>query len=256
VVGDGWPDPLHAVLLVAAGVAAGFVNTLAGGGSLVSVPALMLLGLPAGVANASSRVAVWVGSATGALSYTRAGRVAGADVIDVVPMTVLGALGGAYVATIIPNEVFKPLLLGTMALMAVALLWRPEALAPPPGTTPLRAGGRPIALLALFAAGFYGGILQAGVGLVLIAVLAGLLRHDLVRANGLKVVIVMVYSTVALAVFVARGKVAWTPALVLAAGNVVGAQIGVKFAISRGQEAIKRVLLVMVVVTCVMILLK
>jgi uncharacterized membrane protein YfcA len=182
--------------------------------------------------------------------------VAAADVRDVVPMTVVGAVGGAYVATIIPNEVFKPLLLGTMVLMAGALLWKPEALAPPPGTEPLRASGRPVGMLALFAAGFYGGILQAGVGLVLIAVLSGLLRHDLVRANGLKVVIVMIYSTVALVVFVARGKVAWTPALVLAAGNVIGAQIGVKFAITRGQEAIKRVLLAMVVVTCVLILIK
>ncbi len=249
-------DPLHALLLVVVGIAAGFVNTLAGGGSLVMVPALMLLGLSAGVANGSSRVAVLAQSATGVFSFARAGRLARADALDVVPAAVVGAIAGAYVATILPNRVFQPLLIATMLAMALALFLRPETLAPSAATEPARASRRPLALLALFATGFYGGLLQAGVGLVLIALLGGMLRYDLVRGNALKGLVVAVYTVPALAVFIVRGKVAWVPALVLAAGNVIGARLGVRYAVRRGQDAVRKLVVVVVFAACVYLLVR
>jgi uncharacterized membrane protein YfcA len=118
--------------------------------------------------------------------------------------------------------------------------------APPPETVPRPAGRRIGAHAALAAAGFYGGLLQVGVGFVLLAIFAGVLRLDLVRGNALKTAVVAAYSVVALAVFAATGRVAWWHGLVLASGSVVGAQAGVRFAVKRGAEVVRKVTVVAV----------
>jgi uncharacterized protein len=247
---------LHAVLLVLTGIAGGFVNTVAGGGSLIMVPALMLLGLPATRANATSRVAVLAQSTTSAYSFARAGRLDRESALDVVPATVAGAIAGAYVATIIPARIFQPLLVATMLATAFLLFARPETLAPPPGTERRRATGRPLAMLALVGCGFYGGLLQGGVGIVLISVLGGLLRYDLVRGNALKGLIVAVYTVPVLALFLWRGLVDWAPALILALGNSVGAQVAVMFAVKQGQNAVRKLVVAIVIVSSTYILAK
>ena len=98
----------------------------------------------------------------------------------------------------------------------------------------------------LFLAAAYGGFVQAGVGLLLIAALAGGLRYDLVRTNALKLVCTAAFSVIALAVFVVRDQVAWIPGLILAIGTVIGAMLSVRFAIKVEQRTIKWFLLVMV----------
>ena len=108
----------------------------------------------------------------------------------------------------------------------------------------------PAAIVALFVAGVYGGFVQAGVGFILIAALAGSLRYDLVRTNALKTVCTGVFSGVALIVFAMRGQVLWVPGLILAVGTVIGAMISVRFAIKVSQNTLKWVLLIMVTITC------
>jgi uncharacterized membrane protein YfcA len=246
--------PLYIVLLVVTGVAGGFVDTVAGGGSLIMVPALMLLGLPASMANATSRVAVLAQSTTSAVSFAKNGRLDLASALDVVPSTVVGAIAGAYVATVIPARVFQPLLVATMLATAFLLFARPETLAPPAGTPRQRATGRPFAMLALCGCGFYGGLLQGGVGIVLISVLGGMLRYDLIRGNALKGLIVAIYTVPVLAVFVAHGMVSWVPALVLAVGNSIGAQLAVMFAVKQGQDAVRKLVVAVVIVSSAYIL--
>ena len=230
---------LQAVLLIGAGVAAGFANTLAGGGSILTVPALMLLGLPGDVANGTSRVSIVAQCLTGTIGYARGGKLDVRAAWRVVPLTVVGGLGGAYVATILPNTYFELLLLGTMILVALTLVVRPRTVAPPPGEE------RPPdakAAVALVVAGFYGGLLQAGVGFVLLAILGSMLRYDLVRGNGLKVLAVLVFTAAALPVFILQDKIVWVPALVLTIGNVTGAWLAVRFALRRGERAVRYVL--------------
>jgi uncharacterized membrane protein YfcA len=240
--------------LITAGLIAGWVNTLAGAGGVVAIPALMLCGLPADVANASFRVAVVAQCATGSYGYHRAGKLPTKGLVAIAIPTVAGALAGAQVATVLPNAIFAPLALGTMALMAVALLWRADALAPGPDETPRRPGL--VGGLALVGAGFYGGLLQGGVGFVLLAVIAGLLRHNLVVANGYKVVVTLIFNVATLVLFLVAGKVSWPPALIMAIGNMVGAGLAVRFAISRGQDAIKKVVVVCVIGACVALLVR
>lgn len=237
------------VLLIVAGAAAGWLNTVAGGGSMLTVPALMWCGLPADVANGTSRIAILAQGVTAVAGFRREKALDTKLLAAVAVPNVVGAVFGAYAATLIPNHIFKPILIGTLLLMAFSMFVKPEAFSPPEGTVPLHPRDRPGATLALVLSGFYGGFLQAGVGFVLLALFAGLLRIDLVRGNGLKVAVVFLYSLVVVVVFAARARVDYSYGAVLALGHVIGAEAGVRFSIKRGQGAIKKVVFVMIVVS-------
>jgi hypothetical protein len=237
--------------LLAAGVAAGFVNTMAGGGSLLTLPALMLLGLPANVANGTNRLAIVTQSLSGVISFHREGKLHTAAVLPVAAPTIVGALAGAGVAAIAPAEILKPVLLGTMIVMALLMVVRSQAIVPAEDEEPRSAWRHPASLLGLFAAGLYGGFVQAGVGFVLLAVLGGLLRYDVVRANALKLVCTLLFSVPALAIFAIADQVEWIPAAILAVGTVIGSQLGVRFAVKARSRAVHGIIFVAVVATCV-----
>ncbi|MFT4720628.1 MAG: putative membrane protein YfcA [Candidatus Azotimanducaceae bacterium] len=236
--------------LLVAGLIGGFINTLAGGGSMLTLPALMMLGMPADVANATNRVGVLLQSLTGVKGFRDQGRLDSRAIGPVLIPTLAGALVGSLFASFMPVSMLKPTLLVVMVGMALVMLIRPGAVIPPPDTVPYKVFEKPTAVLALFGAGVYGGFIQAGVGFILIAALAGGLRYDLVRTNALKMVCTAAFSVVALAVFVARDQVLWMPGLILAAGMVVGASLSVKFAISVPQNTLKWLLFIMVMLTC------
>lgn len=242
-------DPLHAAALAGAGLVAGALTTLAGGGSLLLVPALMLLGggMPATEANASSRVAIFAQCLAGAATFARGGVTPVAAAARIVPAVLVGALVGAWVATELPNRIFEPLLLGTLAVMAVGLLINPSRFAPPPGTEP-RAVRGVLAYAGLFVAGVYGGVLQAGAGLVFLGILAGGLRFDLVKANALKALVMLVYIAATVAIFAAAGLVHWLPAAFMSIGSVIGAWGAARMAMSA-----RGVLITKVVVVCAVI---
>ena len=241
---------LMIVLLVTTGVVSGFINTLAGGGSMLTLPALMMLGMPADVANATKRVGVLMQSVTGMKGFNDHGRLDRGAIIPVLVPTVLGALVGSLMASFLPVWLLEPVLLVSMIGMALVMLIRPETVAPPEGTEPLSLTRSPMAAGGLFFAGVYGGFVQAGVGFILIAALAGGLRYDLVRTNALKTVCTAVFSGVALIVFAWRGQVWWIPGAILAVGSIAGAMVSVRFAINVSQNTLKWILFVMVTATC------
>ncbi len=238
------------LLLVGAGYLAGFINTIASGGSMLTLPAFMMLGLPADVANGTNRVGILLQSLAGARGFHKKGKLAPDTIIPTLIPTLLGSLLGSLLASYLPVSWLKPALLGTMLGMAVLMLVQPSIVAPPPGTPTYTLKERPLAWIGLFMAGAYGGFVQAGVGFILIAALAGGLRYDLVRTNALKMAITATLTMVALAVFVIRGQVLWIPGLLMAAGTVVGAVTSVQFAISVPQSVLKWVLFLMVVLSC------
>jgi len=237
-------------LLVISGIFAGFVNTLAGGGSLLTLPALMLLGMPADVANATNRVGVLMQSAEGIRGFDRHGMLAKDALLGILPPMVAGSLIGSLVASWLPAAVLEPVLLATLVTMALVIVLRPAMVAPPAGTSPLGLRQAPTGILWLFAAGLYGGFIQAGVGFVLIAALAGVLRYDLARANALKMAATGVVTLIALAVFVARDQVLWIPGLVLGIGCIIGVRLSVRLAVSVPQEVLRWLLLAIVVLAC------
>ncbi|MEZ4401974.1 MAG: sulfite exporter TauE/SafE family protein [Kofleriaceae bacterium] len=224
-------DTSTALGLVAAGLAAGALNTLAGGGSLILVPALMLTGMSSTSANATSRVAIFLQCLAGAAAFARGGRLPLAAARSIVPPVLVGAGLGAWAAALLPSRIFTPLLLGTLGLMTLAMLINPRRLAPPADAVPRDPRGA-AAMAGLFLAGCYGGLIQAGAGFVFLAILATGLRYDLVRANALKALVMLLYIAVTAAVFVAYGLVAWTPALILGAGAAAGAWGAARVAMS------------------------
>ena len=237
--------------LLVVGVGAGFVNTLAGGGSLLTLPVLMLAGLPAHLANGTNRVAVLLQSLTGAAFFDREGRLDRTGIVPLMGPTFLGALGGAATAAYLPGDVLKPVLLVAMILIALTLLFWPDVLAPESGGRALGLGETRSGWWVLGAIGFYGGFAQAGVGILLLAALGGILRYDLVRANALKLLLVAGLTSLALAVFLFAGQVRWLPGLVLALGMVAGARLAVGFAMGSGREGLRRFVLVTAIVSCV-----
>ena len=225
------------------------MNTIAGGGSIVTVPALMLLGMPVDHANGTNRVGILQQSLTGVRGFDKSGRLEKGAIVPMLIPTVSGAALGALSTTWLHPDVLKPVLLGSMIAIALVMLTLPNVVTPPEGTRTYSLRERPLGILMLFGAGIYGGFVQAGVGFVLIAALAAGLRYDLVRTNALKVVCTAFFSVASLAVFAFTGRVEWIPGIILAAGMTAGAVIGVRFALNVDQLLIKWLLFVIVCLT-------
>ena len=241
---------LSASLLIAAGFIAGFINTIAGGGSMLTLPALMILGMPADVANGTNRIGVLLQALAGARGFHKKGKLEPSSIAPTLIPTLSGALLGALLASYLPVLWLKPALLSTMLTMAIIMLINPSIVAPPAGTPTYKLSQRPWAWLGLFIAGTYGGFVQAGVGFILIAALAGGLRYDLVRTNALKMAITAALTVVALSIYILRGQVLWIPGLTLAIGMVAGAMLSVQFAINVPQFVLKWVMFAMVLLVC------
>lgn len=237
-------------LLVVAGFLAGFINTIAGGGSMLTLPALMIFGMPADIANGTNRVGILLQSLAGARGFHQKGKLAPSTIVPTLIPTLVGALFGSLLASYLPVSWLKPALLSTMLGMAILMLLKPSVVAPPEGTPTYTLKERPVAVLGLFIAGFYGGFVQAGVGFIIIAAVAGGLRYDLVLTNALKMAITAALTVIALGVFILRGQVLWIPGLVMAVGTVAGAMASVQFAINVPQSVLKWVMFVMVLITC------
>ena len=240
-------QPWNVVALVVTGFIAGIINTLAGGGSNLTIPALMVMGLPADMANATNRVGVLLQSAAAVRGFHHHGKLDATDVVPILVPNLLGGALGALLAAWMPGASLKPVLLGTMIGMSLLILLRPSVIAPPPGTPACTVRERPSAWWALFAAGIYGGFVQAGVGFVLIAALAGTLRYDLVRTNALKMLCTTSFTLVALAVFIADGLVLWLPGLILGVATMLGATLAVRLALRASQRVLKWFLFLMTV---------
>jgi uncharacterized protein len=244
-------DVVGYVVLVLVGVLAGAMNTIAGGGSLTTVPVLLLLGLPPAVANATNRLAIVAGALTSTVGFARAGAIDRRALVPVIATSAVGALGGALLATAVPERALEIVLLAAMIGMAALLVVRPTLVVAPDDGEPRWSDRRAAALVGLVGCGLYGGFVQAGVGLLLVGVLSGTLGYPVARANGLKAVATLVFGAVALAVFAADGLVAWLPATVLAAASVVGALIGVRLALVLPGSIMRWTLFVCVVATSV-----
>jgi len=232
---DDW---LTWLALAAAGLVAGVINTLAGGGTLFTVPALVAFGLPATVANGTNRVGVLLQNAFATRSFRREGFDAVAESLPIVLPAVGGSIVGALVAARMSSDLFEKIFgLAMIALLVPILRGQQKQ------RTALPSEGRSAAAnAAIFGAiGFYGGSIQAGVGIFVIAALArsGL---DLVRANAVKVILVGALTLVALPVFVLHDQIDWPFALALASGYALGGTLGARFAARGGERVIKPVL--------------
>jgi uncharacterized membrane protein YfcA len=235
-------------ILVLAGILTGFINTLAGSGSLITLPLLMFIGLPANVANGTNRIGILLQSAVGAASF-RQGRVFEyhEGLWLALPATA-GSLIGAIAAVNLSSKVMEAIIGGLLLFMFFMVLYKPEKwITEKAGTI----SGRPKfwQLVIFFFIGLYGGFIQAGVGFILLAGLVLGAGVNLTKANALKVFIVFVYTLVAIVVFIMNRQVNYLAGFVLASGSMVGAYIATKFAIRSGPRIVRVILLIIIFIS-------
>ncbi|MDO4693627.1 MAG: sulfite exporter TauE/SafE family protein [Eikenella sp.] len=246
----------HYLAIFLLGIAASIINITAAGGSNLTLPLMMAFGVPPDIANGSNRVGIFLQSLTGLRGFAKAGKMPTADLRGILLPTLAGGLLGALSAAFLPNSLLKPLLLGAMLAVAALMAFKPNLLLAGESRQAKTVKETPQAAAWLFAAGMYGGFVQAGVGFLMLPILVGLLHYDLVRGNALKIACTLCFTTVALTVFLANGQIWWGIALSLAAGNIIGAQLGVKLALSIPAERMRWLLFAMTLAAVVMAFLK
>ena len=238
-----------ALLALPAGFLAGVINTLAGSGSLVTLPLLVFLGLPAGVANGTNRIGVLLQSVVGAWEFRRGGATLPRNVWLPIAAAVAGSVVGAAIAVDLDQVLLERSIAVLMVVMLGVVLVRPNRWL---RERPERTASRPAWLVAplFFVIGLYGGFIQAGVGVLLLAAMVLGLGYDLVTANYVKLVVVLIYTVPAIGVFLANDQVDWMLGLLLAAGQAAGAWVAARFATTneRANIWVRRLLIAVVVV--------
>ena len=243
-------------LLAGTGCVAGFVNVMAGGGSLLTMPVMVLLGMKGPLANGTNRVAILAQCVSATAAFFRQGF---ADLRLSVTLSLCalpGALCGAWMGTKLEGVWFNRTLAGLMVAIMI-LMARKKKGAPDGNADGTERPKRIAAAHALMVlAGLYGGFIQAGVGFIFMAILHRVMGLDLVRVNMHKVFIIGAYTIVALIVFAARGHVAWYAGLCLAAGNAAGGWIGSHVAVKKGERLIQMILYIVLLAMAVKLLLR
>ena len=236
-------SPAEAALLVAAGLLAGIVNTLAGGGSLLTVSLLVLLGLPGTLANGTNRVGVLLLSIAAALRFRAEGVPGFRDAAPLLGPVLAGSALGAVAISRVADATFERLFGVLMLVLLLPILFRPTPSRPAPAGA--RARSRALRAALFFAIGVYGGAFQAGVGIPLVFALhyAG---FDLVRANSAKVVLVGTLTAIAVPIFAFQSQIDWGYAIALAVGFVAGGELGARLAVRGGERVIRPVLAIAV----------
>jgi uncharacterized membrane protein YfcA len=244
-----WPQ---ALLLVGAGALAGFINVVAGGGSLLTLPALLFLGLPAPVANATNRISLILQNVSASTAFRRGGRLPLGLTVRLAVAALPGAAVGARVALEVDETTFRRVLAAILLLVLVAILRGSRRDAPTDGAV---APLHPRALYAaFFAMGLYAGFIQAGLGFLLIASLTNLGGLDLVRSNAVKVAVVLVLQILALAIFQAAGTVDWWGGLTLGGGSMLGAWVAARWQMRRGSVWVRRLLVGILILVAIRLL--
>jgi len=248
-------DLLTPLLLVGAGLVAGTINSIAGGGSLLTLPLLIFVGLPPTVANASNRIAIFIGGIGATTSFHRRGLIPLEWVRFALAPSLVGVGLGIWAAMTIGDVAFERVLAGVLVVAAAWIIWHPvsppeaaEVLAPDPEKKWVLWG-------AFFLLGCYSGFIQAGIGFLFLALLSanGL---DLVRGNAVKVPLVLAFTAVSIPIFAMGGMLDWKAGLTLAFGQFFGAKLGVHLQVLKGQAWVRNVLTVAIVIFALRLLLR
>ena len=225
-------SPLEALLVVAAGVGAGTINTIVGSGTLITFPTLLLLGVPPVTANISNTIGLVPGSLTGSIGYRRELEGARADMVRLVPMSLLGSVVGAVLLLVLDPDLFRAIvpvliLLGLVLVVLGPRLngWAERRRAEGTAT---EQGHRRAMQAGVLGAGVYGGYFGAAQGIILMGILGSLSTEPIQRLNGYKNVLATVVNGVAAAVFVvaAPDQIDWLVVVLIAVGSIIGGVLG------------------------------
>lgn len=230
------------IILIILGFAAGFINIFAGGGSMLVVPFLIFLGLPANIANATNRIAILLQNTVSVFTFQQKKILNLRTDYKLLFPVLLGSIAGAFAAVDIQKEILEKIIGGLLIVMFFMIWINPNAW--------IRANAEKahnkhpfLRFLIFFAIGFYGGFIQIGVGFFLLAGLVLGCGFDLLKANAVKIFLVLSYTVIALIIFIFYDLIDWKAGLILACGNMGGAWIGTRLSIKWGATYIRYILL-------------
>ena len=241
---------LEIVILVFVGLAAGVINTLAGGGSAFTLPVLIFLGLPPSVANGTNRIVIVIQSLIGALGYKSKG-------ISTFPFNIylgisasFGAVIGALIAIEIDEKLFNRILAIVIITIGVLIIANNKKL---DSKLIEKINGKYLffSLIIFFFLGIYGGFLNAGIGIVIMFILNRYNGLDLVKTNATKVVLITIYSSIALIVFAYNNSINWEKGLWMSLGTIYGAWWSSRWSVKKGDKVIKIVMLIMITIIAI-----
>ncbi len=234
------------VLIVAVGIVAGIVNIMAAGGSMLTLPVLMALGMPPNMANGTNRIGIFLQNIVGVSSFHREKVMDFPSGFKVGIPAAIGAIAGAFIAVNLNDQVMKLAIAGVMVVVFFLILLKPNRWINSHESHP------PIPywlqVIIYFFVGIYGGFIQAGVGFFLLTSLVLASGFELVKSNALKLFVNLLFTPVALLIFFLHGDVDLWIGLLLAVGNMTGAWLGIKIAVKWGAVVIRYFVLVAIVV--------
>ena len=233
------------VLLLASGVLVGIINTLGGGGSVITMSLFMAMGMPIGIANGTNRIAVLLQNLSATVAFLRKGMLHVRSGVMLSLPAILGNIFGAMVATEVSDTVFKICLSVVLAIILVYLLLGKD--------NEQVTGGHGLKIkwwhyLLFFIIGFYGGYIYIGLGFLILAIAIWTMKLDIITANVIKGFVIFLSTPFALAVFVYNGQVEWMAGLLHGAGNILGALLASHWAMSWGVKFVRWFTLFIIVV--------
>lgn len=241
------------LIISVAGFIAGFINVLAGSGSLITLPLLMFVGLPANVANGTNRIAILLQNVIGVSTFKQQKLIRTNDGIKLIIPSVLGAVIGANLAINLNEYLMKMAIAFLMFVMFFIILLKPDKWV----KEQVGLINKKLSVfqyIVFFFIGLYGGFIQAGVGFFLLSGLVLSVGYDLLRANAMKLLIVLAYTPFALAVFMYNDQIDYPLGFTLAIGNMLGAFIASRYASKIGNKIIRYILLVIILLSALKLL--
>ncbi len=228
------------IVLALVGVIAGWLNVMAGGGSLLTVPVMLFMGVPGPVANGTNRIAILAQNVSAVTAFHRRGFADFRLSFSLAAAAALGAVGGASLGVRLEGEWFDRVLALVMVGVMILMATGHDRVKPVGGDA--KAKNLLLGHVLMVGAGFWGGFIQIGVGFVLMPILHRVMGLDLVRVNMHKVFVVLVFTIVALAIFASQLELLWWTGAGLAVGNSIGGWLGAHTTIKHGETLIRRVL--------------
>ncbi|WP_372776679.1 sulfite exporter TauE/SafE family protein [Mangrovibacterium sp.] len=232
-------------LLALAGIFAGFINVVAGGGSLLTLPLMIFFGLPPAIANGSNRIAIIAQNIFAVSNFKRKGVFVYPFSLYVGLSAVAGSIIGAFLAVDLDDKVFNRILALIMVAVAAVILLKQKPIIEELEQKIVKNQG--IGIVAFFFLGIYGGFIHAGIGFLIILVLTRINHFSLLKSNSIKVFVALLFSISSLIVFILNDAINWKVGLSLAVGTSIGGILGSHFSMKKGDKWIKRILILAII---------
>lgn len=244
---------VHVCVLILSGLLVGFINTLAGGGTIISLSVFMFFGLPPIVANGTNRIAVLLQNITAVINFQRKKLIDWYKALHLALPIIIGSILGALLANVISNNFFRYFFAVVVVAVGATVILKPDRWL----KEKEQLVHKPLNLwhyLLFFVIGLYGGFMHVGVGYMILAGLVLGTGNELVKANAIKNFLVLSYIPFSLLVFALEGNVCWTYGLIHSIGNIIGAQIASQMAVTKGGKLIRYIMIVLMVVVVLQLL--